>query len=77
MDAESEADTQRAEAGRAEVNVKREGLGSHEPARVQRNDPPRRWSIVPPAPNVGDYRLPCRPATGYGEPEAGARKPDP
>jgi hypothetical protein len=32
MDGESEADTQRAEAGRAEANVKREGLGSHEPA---------------------------------------------
>jgi len=29
MDGESEADTQRAEA-----NVKREGLGSHEPARA-------------------------------------------
>jgi hypothetical protein len=51
MDGESEADTQRAEAGRAEANVKREGLGSHEPARAQRNE---------------------RPATGYGEPEAGA-----
>jgi len=34
MDGESEADTQRAEAGRAEANVQREGLGSHEPARV-------------------------------------------
>ena len=34
MDAESEADTQRAEAWRAEANVKREGLGSHEPARA-------------------------------------------
>ncbi len=33
MDGESEADTQRAEAWRAEANVKREGLGSHEPAR--------------------------------------------
>jgi hypothetical protein len=31
MDAESEADTQRVEAGRAEANVKREGAGSHEP----------------------------------------------
>jgi hypothetical protein len=31
MDGESEADTQRAEAGRAEANVKREGTGSHEP----------------------------------------------
>ena len=31
MDAESEADTQRAEAWRAEANVKREGPGSHEP----------------------------------------------
>jgi hypothetical protein len=36
MDAESEADTQRAEAGRAEANVKREGLGSHEPAHSTR-----------------------------------------
>jgi hypothetical protein len=35
MDGESEADTQRAEAWRAEANVKREGLGSHEPARVE------------------------------------------
>ena len=34
MDGESEADTQRAEAGRAEANVQREGLGSHEPARI-------------------------------------------
>jgi hypothetical protein len=34
MDGESEADTQRAEAWRAEANVKREGLGSHEPARA-------------------------------------------
>ncbi|MFM8435547.1 MAG: hypothetical protein ACKOBP_09465, partial [Planctomycetia bacterium] len=33
MDGESEADTQRAEAWRAEANVRREGLGSHEPAR--------------------------------------------
>jgi hypothetical protein len=32
MDGESEADTQRAEAWRAEANVKREGVGSHEPA---------------------------------------------
>jgi hypothetical protein len=32
MDGESEADTQRAEAGRAEANVKREGTGSPEPA---------------------------------------------
>ena len=32
MDAESEADTQRAEAGRAEANVKREGMGNPEPA---------------------------------------------
>ena len=36
MDGESEADTQRAEAWRAEANVKREGLGSHEPARIER-----------------------------------------
>jgi len=36
MDAESEAHTQRAEAGRAEANVKREGPGNPEPARVQR-----------------------------------------
>jgi hypothetical protein len=35
MDGESEADTQRAEAWRAEANVKREGVGSHEPARAQ------------------------------------------
>jgi hypothetical protein len=34
MDAESEAHTQRAEAWRAEANVKREGLGSREPARA-------------------------------------------
>ena len=34
MDAESEADMQRAEAWRAEANVRREGLGSHEPARA-------------------------------------------
>jgi hypothetical protein len=40
MDGESEADTQRAEAGRAEANVKREGLGSHEPARAQPNERP-------------------------------------
>jgi len=39
MDGESEADTQRAEAGRAEANVKREGVGSHEPARVQLSEP--------------------------------------
>ena len=31
MDGESEADTQRAEAGRAEANVKREAPGSPEP----------------------------------------------
>ena len=31
MDAESEADTQRAEAWRAEANVKRESVGSPEP----------------------------------------------
>jgi hypothetical protein len=36
MDGESEADTQRAEAWRAEANVKREGVGSHEPASVDR-----------------------------------------
>jgi hypothetical protein len=36
MDGESEADTQRAEAWRAEANVKREGLGSHEPARIEK-----------------------------------------
>ena len=35
MDGESEADTQRAEAGRAEANVQREGLGSSEPAGAQ------------------------------------------
>ena len=40
MDGESEADTQRAEAGRAEANVKREGLGSHEPARAQQPERP-------------------------------------
>ena len=28
---------------------------------------------MPPAPNTGVYRLPCCPATGYGEPEAGTR----
>jgi len=45
MDGESEADTQRAEAWRAEANVKREGLGSHEPARAQPNERPAsgRW----------------------------------
>ena len=31
MDAESEADTQRAEAWRAEANVKREGTGNPDP----------------------------------------------
>ena len=36
MDGESEADTQRAEAWRAEANVKREGVGSHEPARFEK-----------------------------------------
>ncbi len=33
QDGESEADMQRAEAWRAEANVRRAGLGSHEPAR--------------------------------------------
>ena len=48
MDGESEADTQRAEAGRAEANVKREGLGSHEPARAQPNErPARRYGVTP------------------------------
>ena len=42
MDGESEADTQRAEAWRAEANVKREGVGSHEPARVQPAERPAR-----------------------------------
>ena len=35
MDGESEADMQRAEAWRAEANVKREGVGSHEPGRMR------------------------------------------
>ena len=34
MEGERDADTQRAEAWRAEANVKREGAGSHEPARA-------------------------------------------
>jgi len=44
QDGESEADTQRAEAWRAEANVQREGLGRHEPvseARGQPSDLPR------------------------------------
>jgi hypothetical protein len=40
MDGESAADTQRAEGWRPEANVKREGLGSHEPARAQRSERP-------------------------------------
>jgi hypothetical protein len=36
MDGESEAHTQRAEAWRAEANVKREGVGSHEPVRIKK-----------------------------------------
>ena len=40
MDGESEADTQRAEAGMAEANVRREGVGSHEPAPDQRAERP-------------------------------------
>ena len=51
MDGESEAHTQRAEAcGHrsaagglvVEANVKREGVGSHEPARVQQTERPAR-----------------------------------
>jgi len=42
MDGESEAHTQRAEAWRAEANVKREGVGSHEP--VFANQPNVRWA---------------------------------
>jgi len=34
MDAESEADTHRAEALNAEAKVRREGMGSPEPARM-------------------------------------------
>ena len=41
MDGESEADMQRAEAWRAEANVRREGLGSHEPARQRAERPAR------------------------------------
>ncbi|NBW97794.1 MAG: hypothetical protein EBR28_13980 [Planctomycetia bacterium] len=47
MDGESEADMQGAEAGRAEANVRREGLGSHEPARDQRSYTGRRLATGP------------------------------